>query len=206
MPNPKVIFIDWNQTLSASHFWRSLPNVETVMFLANRHLLDPWMRGDCTAEEICQVLAGQTGISQEVIFSKLKESCETMEFVDDEVPGLIERIKAKGIKVVLATDNMDCFSRFTVPALRLDRLFDGLLISCDLKILKNEIRDKEIIFFTDYFRQNDLCYAEAVLLDDSARTSKEYWQLGFPVIIIDDKEKLLEVLRGFAGEGDYHYE
>jgi FMN phosphatase YigB (HAD superfamily) len=202
---PKVIFIDWNKTLSASHFWRNLPDVETVMFLANRHLLMPWMRGQSTAEEICQVLSGQTGVSYDLIFNELKDSCANMEFVDSRLPELIAKIRSNGVKVVLATDNMDCFVRFTAPALQLNNLFDDILVSCNLKILKNDVQGNSIPFFEDYFKRNNLSYNEVVLLDDSAEMGKAYRQLGLPVVVINNRERLLEVLGGYA-EDNYDYE
>jgi FMN phosphatase YigB (HAD superfamily) len=200
MPEPKVIFIDWNKTLSESHFWRHFPEAETVMFLANRELLNPWMRGECTSEKICQTIAEETTFSESDIFNDLKESCAVMEFVDHEVPELIRKIRARGIRVVLATDNMDCFSRFTVPALKLRELFDDVLISCDMKILKVEVWESCIPFFKKFLTENNLTYADTVLLDDSDWFADEYERLGLAVTVIENKEKLLATLRGYAGE------
>jgi len=200
MTQPKIIFIDWNKTLSDSHFWRHFPEAETVMFLANRELLNPWMRGELSSEKICQTIAEETTFSESDIFNDLKESCAVMEFVDPEIPGLIKKIRARGLKVVLATDNMDCFSRFTVPALKLQELFDDVLISCDMKILKVEVRESCIPFFKNFLTENNLKYSDTVLLDDSDWFAEAYEALGLPVNVVENKEKLLAVLRGYAGE------
>jgi hypothetical protein len=200
MAEPKVIFIDWNKTLSDSHFWRHFPEAETVMFLANRELLNPWMRGELSSEKICQTIAEETTFSESDIFNDLKESCAVMEFVDPEIPELIKKIRARGIKVVLATDNMDCFSRFTVPALKLKELFDDVLVSCDTKILKVEVRESCIPFFKKFLTENNLKYSDTVLLDDSDWFAEAYEALGLPVTVIENKEKLLAVLRGYACE------
>jgi hypothetical protein len=45
-----------------------------------------------------------------------------------------------------------------------------------------------------------LTYSDTVLLDDSDWFAEEYERLGLPVAVIENKEKLLATLRGFAGE------
>jgi FMN phosphatase YigB (HAD superfamily) len=199
---PKVIFIDWNKTLSNSHFWRNLPDVETVLFLANRDLLAPWMKNEYSSEDICQALSAQTGIPYEDIFKALQESCATMEFVDPKLPELIAKVRANGIKVVLATDNMDCFTRFTVPALHLDQIFDDTLASCDLKILKRDVETNSIPFFDGYLKKNGFTYAEAVLLDDFVEMGKLYSRLGLDVDVVRNVSELIEALENYAKIAD----
>lgn len=149
MVTPKVIFFDWSKTLSNSLFWSQLRNnghphnqyisaIEHAIFSENRQLINHWMRGEYSSEDVCRIIANRSNVPYEVVFEGLKESCTSMKLVSEEIPELIRRIKAKGIKAVIATDNMDTFSRFTIPALELTELFDDFLISYDLKLLKSE--------------------------------------------------------------------
>ena len=76
-------------------------------------------------------------------------------------------IRENGIKVVLATDNMDTFERWTVPALELEPLFDGILTSVYCGALKSEIQGDYSPFFDHYLKQNRVRPTEAILIDDS---------------------------------------
>lgn len=59
---PKVIFVDWNKTLSNS------------LFQHNRHLINQWMRGKYTSEDITRILSNDSGVPQEIILYELIES------------------------------------------------------------------------------------------------------------------------------------
>ncbi|MEI6288471.1 MAG: hypothetical protein WCP18_02740 [bacterium] len=207
--NPKVIFFDWNKTLSDSLFWSNLRDsnhqhnqyvstIEKSIFFDNRQLINPWMRGEYSSEDICQIIANKSGVPYEVVFNGLKESCAIMKLVSEEIPGLVWQIKAKGIKTVIATDNMDTFSRFTIPALDLTELFDDFLISYNLKLLKGDVQEDSIPFFDGYLKQNSLNYSDVVLLDDCIDMGEVYNRLDFKIIEITGKDKLINVLREYA--------
>ena len=209
MPKPKVIFIDWNKTLSNSMFWsqmrnlnhphnKHVENIEKTLFNNNRNLINPWMRGEYSSEDICQIISNQSGIPFEIIFDGLKESCSVMEFISNEIPQLIKQLKSKGFKVVIATDNMDTFSRFTIPAMKLTNLFDDFLISCDIKSLKGDVEENSIPFFKDYLQQNNLNYNDSILLDDCNDMGDVYNRLGLEIIKITDENKLISILKEYA--------
>lgn len=206
---PKVIFIDWNKTLSDSFFWWHLQNVmhphnkhleaiEKSMFQKNRHLINPWMRGEYTLEDIVKILSDDSGVSQDIILNELVESCRQMQYVSEEIPELINKIRNKGIKMVIATDNMDTFERFTVPSMRLKDIFDDFLISHSLRVLKGDVQENSIPFFDGYLNKNNLTYMETVLLDDCADYTGVYDRLGLQIIQITSPEKLVNVLKEYA--------
>ncbi len=206
---PKIIFIDWYKTLSNSLFWEHLQNInhpynkhleaiEKSMFQNNRHLINPWMRGEYTSEDVCKILSEDSGVPQEIILNELAESCRQMKYVSDEIPGLIDEIKSKGIKVVMATDNMDTFERFTMPAMKLKESFDGFLISYSLKFLKGNTTENSIPFFDEYLNKHNLNYQDTVLLDDCLDDTGIYNRLGLRIIQITSPEKLIAVLREYA--------
>ena len=123
MPNQhqiKTIFLDWNKTLSYSLFWGHLTDethsnhhietqISTWLFQQNRHVINPWMRGQLSSEEICTNISLDTGIDKDLIFSELEISCKSMEFCHPQIPEIINQLREKGYKVVIATDNMDTF-------------------------------------------------------------------------------------------------
>jgi phosphoserine phosphatase len=210
MPQPpKMIFIDWYKTLSNSLFWEHLQDknhrhnkhlevIEKSMFRNNRHLINPWMRGEYTAEDIAQILSQDSGVAQDIILDELAESCRQMKYVSDEIPELINKIRNKNIKVVVATDNMDTFERFTMPAMKLNELFDDFLISYSLKLLKRDIQENSIPFFDEYLNKNSLTYQDTVLLDDCIDDSGTYDKLALKIIQITSTDRLVRVLKEYA--------
>ncbi len=204
----KIIFIDWFKTLSNSLFWSEWIDKRHEYhkyyklidnFLVERRiLLNDWMRGRYSAEEICNILGKEIKLHPEIIFDNLKESCKKMTFVSDEIPHLIRKIRNKGMKVVIATDNMDTFRRFTIPALNLEELFDDFLISYELKRLKSDEGENDVLFFDSYIKKQKIRYPEAILLDDKIYKPEVYKNVGFRIIKIDGASTILESLRKYT--------
>ena len=144
------------------------------------------MRGEMNAEDCVHFLAKASGIEANELFVGLIESCKAMTFITPKLPVLVSELKATGMQVVIATDNMDTFPRWTVPALGLRQLFDGILDSHTLRCLK---RDKggggESIFFADYLAQHNLAPEECLLVDDSADTVAAVKSFGIDVMRVE---------------------
>ena len=207
--NTKVIFLDWNKTLSYSLFWGHLSDsshsnnyiVDPVidwLFNKNQKIIDDWMRGKYSAEEICTMISNETKIDYKIIFDELVASCQNMEFCDPTITSLLHSIKLKGIKVVVATDNMDTFRRFTVPSLKLESLFDDLLISSEIGAMKGDYDGNNSAFFQTYMEKNGLSFSETILLDDCANKMDICRSIGLPYININSPEQIVEVLQEFA--------
>ncbi|GHO83738.1 hypothetical protein [Dictyobacter formicarum] len=181
MSTYKCVFLDWAFTLSNSLFWEHLNNPEHEYFQAFQtiqhtlftgknisQLIPDWMRGKLTSEDIVAALCQQnTALDPQMLLAELELSCRQMQFVSPQVPTYVARLQARGIKVVIATDNMDTFTRWTVPALQLRSLFDDVLNSYDLQGLKADIDSTgRSVFFDAYLQDQQLRYGESVLIDD----------------------------------------
>lgn len=207
---PKVIFFDWNKTLSNSLFWSHMsPDKQhkyseyhgkliTSLFVENKHLINPWMRGEHTTQEVMQMLSPLVGLPAEILEEELAVSCRNQAFVDESIPELINALKAKGIKVVIATDNMDTFRKHTVPSMDLELLFDDLLISCELGLLKGDHDEKSIPFFDEYLEKYNWKYSDSVLLDDCIDKTGVYDNLGLQIRQITSPEVFVEILKEYA--------
>lgn len=206
---PKCIFFDWNKTLSFSLFWSQLSSsthplhslhsqIIKYLFIDNKHLINPWMRGEYSSEDISRLIGSALEADSKQIFSELKRSCENMEFSDPLLPSLISRIRAKGIKAVIATDNMDTFVRFTMPAMNLKSMFDDFLVSSELKCLKGDFSGKNIKFFEKFLYHNKLKHSDTILLDDCIDTTGIYDENGLKIVEINSASKLVEVLSEYA--------
>lgn len=183
----QVVFLDWYNTLSSSLYWGHLAATDPAQHLAlglalfetNAHLLVPWMLGQLTSEQVLDHVAATTGFSAKWVLREFVAGCERMTFVAPEVPSLVAQLRHTGVKVVIATDNMDAFSRWTVPALNLNTLFDGILNSCELGAMKNDLdRSGRSLFFDAYLTENDLRPSQCVLIDDSTDTAPAMQAIG----------------------------
>ena len=162
----KVVFIDWNKTLSHDLFWGQLKNpshihhtyhasIDRWLFKENSVLIEPWMLGKLSYQEVAYKMSQSTNISIDIITKELRFSCEKMRFCINGIENIIRDIQKKGVKVVIATDNMDTFTKFTVPALRLDALFDNILNSYEIRRLKDDVDPISGILFFDTFLKED---------------------------------------------------
>lgn len=177
-PKPKVVFVDWDGTLSRSTFWapvsgakltrRQANQICTFVFANSPDLVQDWMRGRLTSESVADILAQRFRLDPDVILADLRLSCQNMRLINPLLAESVLRLRQKGIKVVIATDNMDTFVRWTVPSLRLDEIFDAILDSPTRGALKADIVDGYSLFFDHYLTQENIQPHEAVLLDDNA--------------------------------------
>jgi len=208
MSKYKVIFFDWNLTLSMSRFWQQLEHIEhphhdwhqriiDVLF-SKKKMISQWMRGDIDVSEVVNYISNKTGYNKNNIKNYLIESCEQMQLVDSSILDLVKKLRSKGIFCVIATDNMDVFSLYTVPALKLDNYFDDIINSFDKKILKYDFVNNDssdISFFNDYLKNKDISYDQAVLIDDSPDESGLYKKNGFDIKLVKDKNDIISFLQ-----------
>jgi beta-phosphoglucomutase-like phosphatase (HAD superfamily) len=176
---PAVVFLDWDGTVCGSRFWGHWSDdgvhteanalIQNHFFQTSPKILTEWMRGDWDAEKIVTEIARRTDVPAKELLAGLKESCERMQLFDNGILTVIARLREKNIKVVVATDNMDTFTRWTVPALELKSHFDSILDSYSLRALKS---DKNALgksrFFAGYFVKNSIDPSTTILVDDGA--------------------------------------
>lgn len=204
----KIIFFDWHKTLSLCDFWGQLKdpahdrhgwhgNIVNFLFVENEKLIQQWMRGEVDEEEILQMVSGKFGYPKEVLREDLAESCRAMTLVPGDILPLINTIRKKGIKCVIATDNMDIFKKYVVSALKLDEHFDDILVSFDLKAFKFDVSEdgNSIPFFDEYLKRNKFTYADALLIDDRVDISGMYTKIGFDTFQVENIEGLLGKLK-----------
>ncbi len=186
----KIIFLDWNGTLSNSKFWGQWENrdhpkhklfskIESALFGELRDLLNPWMRGEMRSEEIIDQISKKTGIDYELLYSEFIESCKGMLFVSENIQSMVSKIRSMGIKVAIATDNMDSFSRWTIPSLNLLETFDDILESSTLKVMKRDFDETgSSLFFRDYLKKNNIFPNECLLIDDGVDKEEKIAKYG----------------------------
>lgn len=170
----KVLFVDWDGTLCNSRFWDRWRGtdkynvIQQVLFEDRKDLLYAWMIGSIPYASVIKYVEEQTGIPYDALKAELIFSASTMEFIDPEISKYVLALRKKGIKVVIATDNMDTFREYTIPSLHLYELFDEILVSDTIGALKTEFyEDGRSKFFDEYLHEHGLSKHEALLIDNS---------------------------------------
>lgn len=200
---PKIVFIDWSGTLSKSKFWGHLETsnkelfrkIEDNLFKKNIDLIKPWMRGELTSEDVAKKISVETGLDYKQVYDEFIKGCELMEFVDTRVPELVKKLKKMGTKVYIASNNMDSFDRWTVPAMKLEELFDGIINSFPVKALKHDFTDEGIsLFFDKILTKEGVKAQETILIDDSEDKENKLTNYGINYHRISDQRTLIDEL------------
>jgi FMN phosphatase YigB (HAD superfamily) len=175
----KIIFLDWDGTMSGSRFWgqwdkgenkKIYNKIQKDFFTLQSEFIVRWMKGEETAETCATLLAEITGKSSSALLSALEASCRHMNFISERLPGQIRVLRNEGVRVVIATDNMDTFLRWTVPGMGLRDLVDDILDSHSLSALKREaLPSGRSAFFSNYLETHSLLPDEALLIDDNIK-------------------------------------
>ena len=197
MNKPKIIFLDWNKTLSSTRFWEQLSDpthelnqlftkIESVLFNKDYNIVNPWMLGKITSEEVCKFISQKIGVEHSVLQKELKRSCVNMKFINDNVTKILRQLKMQGVVLVIATDNMDTFSKYTYPTINKYSLFDGYLNSYDIGCFKYDFLDNRLPFFDSYLHTHGYSYNDVVLIDDSLEKVGNFERLGFKIINVND--------------------
>lgn len=186
-----IVFIDWHNTLSWSKYWESLlgKNADFTkavndFFAFEKEMEARWMLGKLKSEDIVKLISQRSGLSEDLLWQTFISDCQKMH-IDPETVSLIEKLKDK-YNVVLVTGNMDCFSRFTVPALGLNKIFNHIINSADVGYLKTDYDGKT---FTDCFKQYNISdVSKSYLLDDSEKTCVLFNKIGGKALKVNSKE------------------
>lgn len=195
----KILFLDWYGTLSSELFWPHIKKedpklskrIEDILFNYSSELIRQWMLGDISAEAICDVIAENNTATSAMLFDELIKSCENMH-VNQNTVETIQELR-NDHHIILVTDNMDCFSRFTVPKTGIEKWTDAILNSSDLKRFKTDEQGKT---FIDATRSLRIPFHQTFCVDDSSKTCDVVRSLGGTAIQTNGVEKTLEILKG----------
>jgi len=175
----KAVFVDWNGTLCPTNFWSHLEKSEKqsdrdlfklwadAMFINQKDKIVPWMKGKYTSEDILFLVSKETNTNFKTTLKEFIIGCERMEYSSPNIPDLIKSLRDKSVIVAIATNNMDAFTRWTVPYMKLDTLFNEILNSFYLKAMKHDLnKNGQSLFFRDFFNKYNIEPANCIFIDD----------------------------------------
>ena len=180
-----ILFIDFDGTICHDRYWHSLSSnqnqqLQELLFQNNKEMVNDWMRGKYTAEEVNQFVAHNLKISYKTLWKNFVKDCETVR-VSQEVLNKIKSLSGK-YNTILITGNMDSFTRFTVPALNLNKYFDLISNSYYEEKHKTDEGGKLFIKYIDRFNAN---VRECIIIDDSKKVCSVFNNLGGTTCLID---------------------
>ena len=187
----KTLFIDFDGTICHDRFWRSLPKdenqqIQDLLFNGNNSIVVDWMKGVYASEEINELVSKETGLRYEYLWETFVHDCKTM-YVSKEI---LEKVKLlrNQFHIVLITGNMDCFTRFTVPSLKLQEYFNVIVNSYEEKQLKT---DENGYTFTKHLKGD---IQNAILIEDSEKSCEVFNNLGGKAYQVTDNSGTLKHL------------
>lgn len=197
-----ILFIDFDGTICFDRYWASLPPaqfeaVQELLFGGDSTRVNDWMLGKYSSEEINHYVSSALGIPYGDLWPLFVDDCASMtvsKALLDRLSGLRDRFW-----LVLITGNMDCFSRFVVPALGLDQFFDQISNSWHEGKHKT---DREGEIFADYAAKFNASLDRCVLIDDSVTACAAFTALGGKSCLIagdNDIGHYLSMLAQFDG-------
>ncbi len=193
-----ILFIDFDGTICFDKYWRSLPKdkfdqMQSFMFGEDKTLVNDWMRGKYTAEEINQLVAEKIDMSFEKLWELFVLDCKTME-VSREILEKLSAIRDK-YTVILITGNMDSFTRFTVPVLQLEKYFDYINNSFFETKLKD---DDNGSLFTKYAKSLGVSLNKCILIDNSQKACESFRALGGTAYFITPEHGIMMYLENLS--------
>lgn len=183
---PAIVFIDWYGTLSRTKFWQSIIDnrkhplykrfAEPVerLFIEDKEFVRAWMRGlvdDAEVVDRMRVTLPQT-YRPDFIRRRLLEDVRSSS-VDERMIGIVTQLRQNAY-IVVASDNMQCFSEAQPAVLSGELSIDELIVSSDVGALKAEDPHR---FFAGSLERFCMNVKDAILIDDCPDTCRifENW-------------------------------
>lgn len=183
----RCVFVDWHGVLCDDVFWQSITHnpahqqrrrlsaAVAMLFGERAELAARWMRGHVDAGFVISTFGPleDRRCRVDYLHRRLVRDCRQMRPHTELLDALTTLPELT--LVVIATDNMDCFSD-SLPAIRsLRGCIDAVLCSSDLGVLKAESPDT---FFGTWLEEHGLLPKQALLIDDSPRNCARFEEFG----------------------------
>lgn len=205
----RILFVDFNGVISYDTFWVSLLKpehplhsyyepIENLLFRGENKiegLIDDWMLGRYTSEQVHQIIADRLGAPYQDLLEVFCEDCARL---DISTP-ILQAVRAlrKDWYCILRTDNMDTFHRFTLPANpHLAEAFDDVHCSYLLHQLKKTDGGK---YFITTVTGLGIGIGNCVLIDDSNSNCRLFEGLGGKTYRTQNEAEVIAVLEALKG-------
>jgi FMN phosphatase YigB (HAD superfamily) len=182
---PQAIFLDFHGTISDYTFWSTLTYreysaIQSFLFKNKMPIVESWMRGSISTEEVIRIVARGSGISMvrlETALARELVCCPVHERIRDLIPSL-----AKFCTIFLVSDNMDIMARcFARDAL--SKSFSYAWFSSDHGRLKNS--DLGFSYY-NVSKKFGVDVSKSILFDDSCSSISTFGAMGGIAVRVTD--------------------
>ena len=179
----KYLIFDFDGVLCSDFLYNNLslthPEVfefiNSDIFRRGSVILDSWMRGECSYLDVNRYICDHTSICLEMLNNLFEEGVKTMRLNRDLLK-LLPSFQDAGYKLGLVTNNMDIFSKITVPYNKLSNLFPTIVNSADHQMLKQDANGRLFLIALEQMGAKDT--KQALLVDDSRSAISAFSSLG----------------------------
>ncbi|HST38402.1 MAG TPA: hypothetical protein VLK58_02785 [Conexibacter sp.] len=204
----QCVFLDWHGVLCEDVFWQSISgnarhqrqrhlSAAVEQLFGDTELTARWMRGQIDARAAVARLGAweDRRCRDDYLYRRLYMDCQKMR-PQQRLLDLVASLPPLTL-VVVATDNMDCFSD-SLPFI--DALHDrvhGVVCSSDVGVLKAE---DPPAFFGAFLEEQGLTSQQALLVDDSKRNCTRFVEFGGTAIHYTDSDAAVGLIARWAHE------
>lgn len=201
----KAVLFDFDGVLSKGRFYSTISDshpkihskiVENIFSKDAWEVVQTWMRGEKSFEELHKHFSGSIGTDVEFLNRALIDSVLVMQLNQDLVD-LAQELRSKGIKTAIFTDNMDIFERVFVPYNNLTDKFDFIFSSSTHKKLK---LDNDAEFLKEVLEAVGDEPQSTLFLDDSPKIGVPMREFGGHFYLYEDYGKQFPLFRKFLKE------
>lgn len=196
-----ILFIDYNGVISYLNFWFSIQSadhqlhkysglISDFLFKNNSDIVSDWMLGKYTSEVVNKILSDQFDISFEQLYKVFVEDCMRMDF-DKGIYDSLCLLKDK-FTIILRTDNMDSFTRFTVPANEQFGIFDEIHNSYELREFKVY---RQGSYFLEICDRYGVDIKNCILIDDARKNCDVFDLIGGKSLCVSGVKNVTYTLR-----------
>ena len=199
----KTLLIDWYNTLCNSPYFicedKELEKfLHKKLFIEERENVEQWLTGKITDSQIVQILS-DLQITVQTIREAMNHGVENAKIYNYENLKILTDLRFNGYQVVLSTNIMPSFAEL-IKKFDLNKYFDAILTSYELGCLKTDVKNSEMVFFSNFMRQNELSFSDLIIIDDDKKLLDLFEQNGaqtFWVFSIKETNIILKkILRG----------
>jgi FMN phosphatase YigB (HAD superfamily) len=188
-----ILFVDFYKTISFGLLWHLTPKAlhKEIEGLVFNHptLANSWMRGEISSETVNMLIAKKLALDYEELWKIFVESSTTIG-ISTKALSHIARLKT-AYTTVLVTDNMDSLTRFTVPAYELTNVFDQIINSAEVGMLKQDDNGAIFRLVTDEF-------SKCILLDDNVQVCSLFENLGGRAYQVNGESETITYLKSLT--------
>lgn len=196
-----ILFVDFNGVISYKNFWYSLTDkehelhsylsrIEQYLFKDNIEIILDWMLGKYTSEEIHKILEKEIGVPYAKLYPLFEKECGEID-ISQVILDKLQELR-EFYTLILITDNMDSFDRFTLPNNQhLVAAFDRIDNSASIQKFK-KTNDGE--YFKDTITEYGAVLENCILMDDSSNNCKLFEDIGGKALKTTNEEEAIDAL------------